>query len=102
MISNVLAFIFKCIALTRLYPQANALQVGFVLDCKMVLHWPELTRRLDYELSVFYICHFGGWEFWHLAVRVSSRQPCQQAPRAFSNSKGLQLCCYLLWGDEPT
>lgn len=65
MISNLLAFIFKCIASTRLYPRANALQVELVLDCKMVLHWPELSRGLGYELSMFYICRFGGWELWH-------------------------------------
>lgn len=77
MISDLPAFIFKRIALTRLYPRANALQGELVLDHKMVLHRPELRSGAGYGVSIFYICCFGRQELWRL---VPSQQPCQQAP----------------------
>lgn len=57
----------------RCFDKANALQVGLVLDCRMVSHQPELSGGRGHQLNVFYVCHFGGRELWLCAFHGSSR-----------------------------
>lgn len=102
--ANLLALLSKRVALTRLYPHANALQVGLVLDCKMVLHQPELSGGLGHPLNAFYICRFGGQELCQYVFHHGSRAK-KHPGEGVEPSTGFLLpqrhgCC-LPRGEEP-